>query len=317
MKKLIFIIYILPFYFVSCEKKLDIDLPDTEKHIVVNGMINPDSLLEVRVSKSRNILDTNAIEHLSDALVKLFVNGVFIQDLTSSGDGFFTSGLFPEINKEYAITVDYPGLRTVHTQCRIKEASPIMSIDTLREIVINDWGYGEIDTTSNMKFDIRFNDNAATNDFYFLAISSLQPIYEYIDTVPNITGYHQVSEYFNTQDLVFRSNTNDFSIEGFHGKVFSDELFNGNSYTIQLELFLSSSGDIYAPEQNLLDSTMFYVRLYSVNQDFFRFVNSYNLNQSSEYDPFSQPVQIFSNVENGLGLFTGYSVDIDSLIIRY
>jgi len=316
MKKLILLIYILPLYFVSCEKKLDIDLPETEKHIVVNGMINPDSLLEVRVSKSRNILDTNAIVHLPDAVVKLYVNGVFIQDLTSSGEGYFVSNLFPELDKEYSLTVDYPGLTSVHTQCLIKKSGSINSVDTLRETVINDWGY-DIDTITTMKFDILFNDNGATNDFYFLAISSLQPIYEYLGKDTILTGYHQVPEYFDSQDLVFRSNTNNFSIEGLPGRVFSDELFNGNNYEIQLEMYLSKYADIYVSEQNALDSTMFYIRLYTVNQDFFRFVNSYNLNQSSEYDPFAQPVQIFSNVENGLGLFSGYTVDIDSLMIEY
>jgi len=43
MRYSLLILFVFLIIFGSCRKKLNIDIPDTEKHIVLNGIINPDS----------------------------------------------------------------------------------------------------------------------------------------------------------------------------------------------------------------------------------------------------------------------------------
>lgn len=313
MRKIIFPALVLILIFASCEKKLDINLPDSEKHIVLNGIINPDSLIKVRISKSQNVLDNSDIEYLSEADVKLFKDGEFLENLTSTGSGYFISSINPEINAVYKLTVDYSVLNSVSTQNVLRNPVSIISVDTSKHITINDYGDGYTDTAITMDFKIKLHDNANTSEFLFLSLTSMKPVYDYNGDIPYLTGYEEVSEYFDSNDPVFRDGNNDFTIEKSSGKIFKDELFNGNDY--EIEVNIQHYFSMYQPEH--FDSSMFYIKLYTVSEDFYKYVKSYNLNQQSEYDPFAQPVQVFTNIENGLGLFTGYTIDTDSLIIEF
>jgi hypothetical protein len=68
---------------------------------------------------------------------------------------------------------------------------------------------------------------------------------------------------------------------------------------------------------NPMDISTYYIKLYTVSEDLLKFVNSYNLSINTGFDPFAQPVQIYSNIENGLGFFSGYTLDIDSMKIEF
>jgi hypothetical protein len=208
MKKVCIALYILPFVLISCEKELDINLPDTEKHIVVNGMINPDSLFRIRVSKSRNILDTSQFEYVSNASVKLYTDGINELSLTSMENGYFQGNFYPEIGKRYSLTVDYPPLNSVSAELTLKDPVQIMAWDTTMETIITDYGNGWADTANYVYIDLTLKDKPATNDFYFLSITSLQPWYDYSSGYPVFMGYQQYSEYIESQDPSLRGENN-------------------------------------------------------------------------------------------------------------
>ena len=214
MRYSLLILFVSFIIFGSCRKKLDIDIPDTEKHIVLNGIINPDSLIRVRVTKSKGVLDNNEIENLSSAEVKLFKNDIFVEDLVFNDSGYFYSSVKPDMNVNYEITTDYPGLNSVKADVFLLPPSVIQSVDTSMQIKINDYGEGYIDTTYEIHFDLRFNDKAATSDYYFLSLNTLYPVFFYTDTSMIFTGYEEYSYYFDTTDPVLNKNNH------FHPKVF-------------------------------------------------------------------------------------------------
>jgi len=45
--------------------------------------------------------------------------------------------------------------------------------------------------------------------------------------------------------------------------------------------------------------------LLHVTEDFYRYQQSIRLQQENDGNPFAQPVQVFSNVQGGYGLFAG------------
>ena len=52
----------------------------------------------------------------------------------------------------------------------------------------------------------------------------------------------------------------------------------------------------------------FQVRVRSVSKEFYQYLLSFDKYQNYSFDPtFSQPVQVFSNVEKGFGIFGGYT----------
>jgi hypothetical protein len=68
--------------------------------------------------------------------------------------------------------------------------------------------------------------------------------------------------------------------------------------------------------QNQSDSTIIVVSLMSLSEDYFKYKLSLEKYQETAGDPFAQPVQVYSNVENGFGIFGGYSVYRDSLFFE-
>lgn len=313
MKKIIIISVAVILTLSSCEKKLDIDLPEGQKHIVVNGIINPENLIEVRLSKSQNILDNDDIQNLTDAEIKLYKNDEFVEILIHTDTGLYTSSVFPEINADYKLTVDYPGLNSVSAVNTLKYPVNILSVDTIFEMRIEDYGLGYIDTVYEVQFQIKIQDEGNRSDYYFLGLSSLQPVYDLINNELVLVGYEEVNEWFESNDHVFRGYNDDFILNGIQGKVFTDELFNGIEYTVNVTVQYYTYNEFEYKQIPL----SYYIKLLTVNEDIYRYITSYNLNQNSKYDPFSQPVQIFTNIENGLGLFSGYTMDVDSLIEEY
>lgn len=313
MKKFIVLSISVILAFSACEKKLDIDIPEGEKHIVVNGLITPDSLLTVSVSKSQNILEDDDILFLTDATVKLFGNDIFVENLIHVDLGVYISTLIPEIGVNYKINVDYNNLKSVNAEMILHNPVEIVSVDTTVEVHTNDYG-GDTYKEYEIHYKIKIEDDGNTNDYYFLALSLIQPLYEYDEYgLPTFVGYEETNEYFNTNDPVFRDN-NEFTLDGMFGSVFTDELFNGTQYTVNI-----STGYSFDSYTGKLDGEEYLikVKLLTVTEEIYRYITSYNLNQKTKYDPFAQPVQIYSNIENGLGLFSGYTMDVDSLVMDF
>ncbi len=318
MRKIIIISFVIFFtIFASCRKKLDIDIPDTEKHIVLNGIINPDSIIKVRVTQSKSVLDDSKIQNLENADVKLFKNDEFAENLQYSDSGFFYSVLKPEINSNYKITVDYENLKSVNAGISLYTPPVIKKVDTILQTEIYDYGDGYADTTYMIHFELQFDDPATSSDYYFLSVSQLAPFFDYTDTSIVFAGYEEYSVYFDTNDPVLSKDNNEFYLDRMNGKVFSDELFNGNSYTLSFTANYQNYRDIYYKNNDASQyPSMIVLKLLKVTEAIYNYIFSYNLNQQTEFDPFAQPVQVYSNVENGLGLVSGYTMTTDTIVLE-
>ncbi|MCD6555944.1 MAG: DUF4249 family protein, partial [Bacteroidales bacterium] len=143
-------------------------------------------------------------------------------------------------------------------------------------------------------------------------------VFFYTDTSMIFTGYEEYSYYFDTTDPVLNKNNNEFIIDGINGRVFSDELFNGNAYTLKfIADFYNYKSDEYVKEINDEQYPVIIVlKLLKVTEAVYNYIFSFNLNEQTRFDPFAQPVQVYSNVENGLGLFSGYTMTTDTIVLN-
>jgi hypothetical protein len=60
-----------------------------------------------------------------------------------------------------------------------------------------------------------------------------------------------------------------------------------------------------------------YLRLYSITEECFRYIQTLNLFEKDFGDPLTNPVQVFSNVTGGFGIFAGAAVSSDSIVFNY
>ncbi|MDD3968496.1 MAG: DUF4249 family protein, partial [Proteiniphilum sp.] len=66
----------LPLLFAACEKEIRLDMYGYKPRIVMNGIISPDSLIEIRVSKSFLYTDTfTGKSKMEGATLTLYING--------------------------------------------------------------------------------------------------------------------------------------------------------------------------------------------------------------------------------------------------
>ncbi len=288
--KIIINIILLFVILVSCEKIIDINIPEKDKKIVVNSIISTDSLVKVNVSKSLNILDNQNAVFLNDASVKLYEDNVFIEQLQNTTNGNFESqSFYPSVGKKYKIEVSHSNLNTVTAENKIPVKVAINSIDTVSK---NTEGYSSYELTIN------FTDPVNDTNYYFLEAKTKMPLdYDYNTGKP--IGYDMQNIYIFSDDKIVQA-----GVDHNGGIVFSDNLINGQTYPLKVQV------DKYNFYE---DTNMVYFYLNSVSKDFYLYVISFSMNVNNQDNPFAEPVQVYENINNGYGIFAGYSSYVDSV----
>ena len=80
--------------------------------------------------------------------------------------------------------------------------------------------------------------------------------------------------------------------------IFNDDVFDGDEYEIIAERW----GD---PN----DTSFYKVKLYNITEDYYRYDRSLDLASGAEDNPFTEPVILHRNIENGYGIFAMGNVD--------
>jgi len=82
-------------------------------------------------------------------------------------------------------------------------------------------------------------------------------------------------------------------------QLFSDDFFNGQNYQLKITIM---DWDATLDKEYIIE-------LLSLNKAGYLYRRSVEDYRNSKGDPFSEPVLIYSNIENGFGIFAGYAVD--------
>ena len=309
----------------SCSEVIDIDVEEEDKVLVLNGMLSPDSLIKINLGKSMGILDgDNSFEFIYNAEVKLYEDDEFIQNMPIDTFGYYISSIYPKMNSKYKIIVTSGDFPQIEAETTIPKIVPIseMTSDFTMDSVTEQWWNPQtqeyFDTTfismsEEGYINITFDDPANETNFYFVTLSALLPIYEYSEFGGE---YVRVGEKMTS--ISYEVNTisynNYFYMNNFTGYIIADELFNGQSYTLNAKIYSWNFGGYYG--QNSMPLSPIYVHLHSVPEELFNFITSYNKYEEASYNPFAEPVNIFSNIKNGYGFFMGYNTATDSIAIN-
>lgn len=294
-KKYIYIFIAVIPLIISCEKIIDIDIPDADRKIVLNGLINPDSLIEVNISRSMSILEDNKFVFLENASVTLFEDDTERGTLQYIGSGDYKLLDFhPASGLSYRLEVESPDLKSVSAIAELPIPITIGEIDTAS--IEDSWG------NSSLKISFSIQDPPEEN-FYALALFATRRSFDYdkfelADSMVTSQVYFDLlaSGQGGVQDLLVEDNATVY----FNEKVFiADHLFNGTDFNLDL-----SVGKYFFMEA---DTVWIDVNVEHVSKSYYLYAASINKYNRTHGNPFSEPVSVYTNVENGLGIFTGYS----------
>ena len=269
---------------VSCEKYIDMKIPDKGRKPVVNCMFYNDSVFIVQVFESKFILDDAGYQPIENAFVTISENGIVSDTLTYYSQGYYKSNnLISQIGKNYEIEATFNG-NTATGEGIIPSKQIITNIDTLLY-------YDQ--HNDNFRFNIKINDSENETNYYMLKIEKVN------------------SDYYNNNVQIVYTNSEDLSIETqWQGsQVINDNLFNGKAKTFSLDIDLSN---LYNYNN---EPIKFYISLYSISKDCYLYAVTSQAQQNTNGSPFSEPVMVYNNIKNGYGIFAGASVYKDSIIV--
>ncbi|NJO70129.1 MAG: DUF4249 family protein [Bacteroidetes bacterium] len=103
------------------------------------------------------------------------------------------------------------------------------------------------------------------------------------------------------------------------GVAFSDKAINGKQHRITVTLDGKTLACPFWNDNSPFPShkTTLYFRLYSITEDYFKYIQTLNLFLKNHKNPLAEPTQVYSNITGGYGIFAGAAVSSDSIVFKY
>ncbi|WP_372936130.1 DUF4249 domain-containing protein [Mariniphaga sediminis] len=272
--KTLFIILLAPTLFLSCEKDVTFEF-DRPSKLCLNCILNPDSTITARLTLSRNIENSSAFQPIDDATIMLYENGMELNTLTSKGEGDYYLNYHPKHQNEYKIVVLHPDFDNL-------EATTVIP----RQPVV----YHKPDTLEYIE----------AGHFYLLDVH-----YE-IHDMSGPTNYWLYWKH--TLHGVTYSGGGFLSLNAPFIDDFNRRLDSDAEYGFVYSYYVRISDVGYEESVlgfNASGKTESFTNFLSADEHYDKYIKSSvkaHLNSEGEL-PFKEPVQIYSNIKNGYGIF--------------
>jgi hypothetical protein len=326
MKKLIYhfpAAVLILFATLSCETTIDYKGPETEPKVVIYALLNPDSLVSVSVSESHSVFKVPyQPRQITNAVVRLYSEETLIETLTYQApepapdyfppnpySKYVSSTYRPEYGKTYRVEVEVPGLPRAHGEAKLPAPVTVEVSDTSSM----DIGYGYRELTVKL----RFRDPAGEENFYRITASSLVGIYSgdrFEPYNPEIAvGVQEADISYGalSDPLIAPRQEDDFFDMSMPNKyfIFLDDLIPGKEYTMRL----TYNG--FYPDTDYYEFMFAWFRLSTITRDLYLYLQSYSAHLQTRDNFLAEPVPVYTNVTNGLGVVGAMSTTGDFINI--
>jgi hypothetical protein len=333
LKNSILITFFLFLVLTGCQKVLEFSDNEIQPMLVVNCVISPDSAVTIDLTRSISALENlSTFPLVKDATISLsdgsttYNDFTFISEMDSTINYNYLSGIPTYTkyekgwyknrqikvtpDKQYALKISAEGYKAIEAQTAIPAPVGIDKIDTFSTTNME-----QSMVTIQNKLKLVFTDPAQQSNFYRLKIeeANLTITYDSETDKTNVVPYYG-QLYINSEDPIF-GNDSDAGILGSGSNnlnaVFNDLLINGKTYSIELiyatdylNMYSGNSTNEFEGDTYFNYSFKIYkVELISLSEPYFNYLNTSALQESSGNDPFSDPVLVYTNIENGTGIF--------------
>jgi hypothetical protein len=265
--------------------------------MVVNGIFQSDTTWRIHVSSSKSVIDSASFNNVVNASV--FIeddNGNIIDVLAHDTNGFYIGNTIPQENFTYNLSIIHPTLDDITSRNEVPSIINLIGIDTATS-----YSNGE----KYLDLTVNFEDPGSASNYYLVEtyVIGLGLEIENGDTLESEIDTSRAFMLLN--DEVFQDGGSPWKDQG----LFNDLLFNGQTKSLEIsipnnEWNWGEAGYIWSYRYIGL---RFY--LYNISQDYYYYRRSLELYNQTSGNPFAQPVQVFSNIQNGFGIFAGAQVN--------
>tara|TARA_Y100001954_G_scaffold89729_1_gene98249 strand:+ start:1751 stop:2635 length:885 start_codon:yes stop_codon:yes gene_type:complete len=285
--------------FASCDIVVDLDIPEHERVLVVNSILTTDSMINASISHSVGAFDASSISYVNNATVEVYEDGVLLGEMDEQASlSYDSSGELdstyvynfnqnPVAGKIYSYEIVHPDYEAVRAETTVP-AEVKLNVNDVTLLSEQDY---------EKHFRVRFSFNDAREDnFYRLRLRNPNTYYGFA--------------YFESNDASMISSAGVQSDGAtFYGDeaLFDDGMFNGTEKEISIDFFDSKS--LWFEEEGI--EVQFILELTSVSESYYTYIRSLRAHFDNQ-DQFifaGEPVQVFTNIENGLGVLGSMSLD--------
>ena len=291
MKNTAFLVFLL-FLLQSCNEDtfstvVTVDLPEHNSQLAIAAhFTSEDSLLQVFVSNSLSVIDTQAYDVITDASIRLLKDGVEVGDFKYSADSRYyeslNNGILDGTSARYELQVETPkyGLASA--------VQDMPKLPTVNEIVYElDAGIDNFGERTDL-FVIKLQDELGQENFYEFRANYVQ--------VGELELEEEVDYFFGPDIYLLPADLT--SVAGSGGSIiFTDASFDGKESNIRVNAYSYMS-------QELEEIHDLYAEIRSTSADRYYYLNSLDKSRQASNNPFEEPVIVHENIENGHGVFT-------------
>lgn len=305
----VFLSLLMMVFLLSCEKDIIIDLPDAEVKLVVEGNIEQDRPPFVILTKSSPYFEPTDLTSLrqlfvSGALVTVS-NGTNTVQLTEICTDQLPDSLLPAVAE--LIGVSLTNLQTfgfcVYT-----------TLDTTM--------YGEIGKSYNLY--IEADGKVATSSSQIPSLVYMNR-YWYKDQ-PGFSNFGYLwfelsdpPQYGNAYRVFTKRVGKDSRFIPVFGSVFKDQFINGltfeGTFARGQEVNSQAPDDLAETSEYYQQGDTVIIKFCTIDMPHFNFWETFEMASFSSGNPFSAPTMVETNINGGLGVWGGYGVTYDTLVL--
>lgn len=271
--RMFFPLILIAFVLAACEKEANIKLPDTQPKLSVSCFISDSTdIIKATVYWSKPVFNnTDTLpEYPSNLTVTISGNGqtdTLLYNTEWSTYELSTDDFPLNAGVEYSLRVQAPNGETARAKTIIPTQKAIIADKSVSFTSSVDQYNNIVET---YRYRITLNDISANEEFYRIM-------------------------YYN--DYFIPDVPDEFNVASNMGELFvsDNNLVDGKIYTDNEVKFYGTSANISAR----------YAYVIHGSEEYYRFHKS--LSNYGYDNPFAEPTIVFSNVENGLGVFAGFN----------
>lgn len=278
-------------------RTLDLNDETHDSRLVLQGRFRPEGPWEVRVSRSVGAFEPGRVRDerfaITDASIEVFRGDQRLGVITRDSLNRYTSDVFtPRPEETYTVHVSAPGLDPVEATDRVPALPP-------SRLAVDEEASQEEERRT---LRLTIEDPSTVQNYYRIVLHRVSV------TDGGTTVREQ--QFFRTQNQAILEELGEFELEDestYNGSaaIFTDVLFDGQTYTIDLEVQDRARG----PRDQPRDSHTYELQVQALSSATYTYLHNRRLASETEDNPFASPVDVDGNVEGGYGLMGAIHVD--------
>ena len=277
----------------GCEKEIEFRGEEVDSKVVMNSMVYEDwNPVMVRLSYSKFFLSNDPIRFIDDAMVRMRKNDVPFVDGRLIEAGTYQFDITPKCGDSLYLEAETQQGEKVDARTYVPYKATVSDIDiTYAPTEFSTPEYREYSYT--LKF--KLNDPKGVKNYYQIRMSMDRE-----DASGAMVGRNTV--FFDCDDPFLAESSGNILEEADHTMEklqFSDDAIDGKDYQVKL------TGEFYANFGNKAPTESFhlYMEIISLSKEAYLYLKTVDQSNNRGDNPFSEPVMIYGNVNNGIGIF--------------